>query len=116
MPYTYRFLPSSDWHLLTPILECRGGRIPRPEDAQIVVCEADNHELIGFLIKQKIWHQEPLWYSPEVRGNDKRPDYLKMSEMLGQEGVYVFGTDERSEHMVQAAGMVRLPYSVWIKE
>ncbi len=109
---SYRLLPHAEWDQVKPFFDERGVSLPQPSMAQICVAE-DEGKIVGFLVRQLMWHVEPLSIAPDYRG---KANWLRMSKLLEDgQTIYVFSDSPERDRMCELGKMTKLPYTVYSK-
>lgn len=113
---TYRWLNVDEYPQLAPYFAEHDAPLPRPELSQVYAA-FEGDKLIAFWVLQGVLHAEPLYITPEHRGNGK----LLVSLMQGiepyvrNETVMVLAETIEVEVMCERLGLVRLPYPAYLK-
>lgn len=70
MGYRIRMLTSEEFARedLKAIFEAHGAKVPQAEHSSIAIAEDEEGKLLGFHTLQPVYHCEPEWIDPEVRG------------------------------------------------
>ena len=72
VPVRYRIVADDEIRTLKPLFDALGWPLPDPGMAKVLVAEAGEGTqavIVGFQVIQGVWHAEPMWCHPSVRGS-----------------------------------------------
>jgi hypothetical protein len=105
---TYGWLPPEDWPLLEPVFEQYGTPMPVPLLGNAILVAVKEGVIVGFQVRQLLWHVEPLYVVPELQGSNVWRDLAgKVEESFhgaGSTAFYSFCDDDKTAHMLREFG------------
>jgi hypothetical protein len=112
----YGFLSADEWDDLLELWVELGESpttLPSPEIARVAGAWRDG-KLVGFWVKQLVYHIEPLGIAEGERG---RVNWIRLLHMHEQttKNYFIFAPDEHIAGMCEAAGLTELPWKVYQK-
>jgi hypothetical protein len=117
----FGWLPPEEWWRVEGVFKAQGTPMPEPLTGAAILVAVKDGEIVGFHVRQMLWHVEPLWVAPAEQGTNLwRELSSRMEESfhgLGGTAFYSFCDDEKTAYMLREFGCEEIPgRTVFIKK
>jgi hypothetical protein len=113
---SFRVLPVEEWEKVRTICDQHGFDLPLPKtDQGIIIVAEDEGKLIGCVGAERSWNVNPIWITPEHRGNGLAQQMVERIEGINGEDLSAFlvTSNPHVELLVHRLGFIPLKGQLW---